>query len=442
MSVSSIPQKKSTTDIAWHDYNATSPISGKKDRPDKDVLVSVDNVSKKFCRSLRKSMAYGIADLTKNLFGIRNDSTRLRTDEFWAARDISFELKRGEVLGLIGPNGSGKTTLLRLLAGIFPPDKGEITIRGRVGALIALGAGFHPHLTGRENVFLNGAILGLHHNELVEKFNEIVEFAEIAEFIDAPVSAYSSGMKVRLGFAIAAQMDPDILLIDEILAVGDVGFRAKCFNAIDRIMKRSAVIFVSHNMAQVSRSCTKIMVMDRGKIEYEGEDVASGIESFYSQFTETGSIIAGSGRAKVHRIELESNNRKKTNLVYYRENLKIHICLTVDKNVLHPNIVVSFFNKESQVVAQCNSFFDGCEFENSGDIFRCTLEMDSVEFNPGNYSIELTVTADKLGEVLFKHLNILSFRVAGPFCGFAPIIVPGQWSIDREAKNKESGERK
>lgn len=235
-----------------------------------DVVVSVKNVSKKFCKHLRRSMAYGIGDLSKNLFGIKPDSTQLRKSEFWAVNDISFELRRSEVLGLIGANGSGKSTILRLLAGILPPDAGEISVRGRVGALIAIGAGFHPHMTARENIYLNGTILGMTREEIDSKFEDIVDFAEIGDFLEAPVSTYSSGMRVRLGFSIAAYMEPDVAFIDEVLAVGDFAFRQKCSARINEIRNKAAVILVSHNMRDILMLCTRTIVMDKGKVVCQG----------------------------------------------------------------------------------------------------------------------------------------------------------------------------
>ena len=189
-----------------------------------DVLVKVEGVSKKFCRNLKRSLWYGVKDISSELFGSTKNS-QLRPKEFWAVDDVSFELKRGECLGLIGHNGAGKSTLLKMLNGLIKPDKGKITMKGRIGALIELGAGFNPILTGRENIYNNGAVLGFSKKEIDAKFDAIIEFAEIDDFIDTPVQNYSSGMKVRLGFAVAAQMEPDVLIIDEVLAVGDVGFR-------------------------------------------------------------------------------------------------------------------------------------------------------------------------------------------------------------------------
>jgi len=222
----------------------SSDISIQNQVNDESTVVSVRNVSKKFCKSLRRSMYYGITELSKNMAGVKPESATLKKDEFWAIKNVSFELKKGEVLGIIGPNGSGKSTLLRLLTGIFPPDKGEIIIQGRVGALIAIGAGFHPHLTGLENIYLNGTILGMRRHEIDSKYKDIVEFSELEDFIKAPVSTYSSGMRVRLGFAIATAVKPDILIIDEILAVGDVGFRTKAMNRIREFTENSVVILL------------------------------------------------------------------------------------------------------------------------------------------------------------------------------------------------------
>ena len=209
-----------------------------------DVQVRVEFVSKKFCLDLKRSLCYGFLYDVSDLLGRHGSEQNLRRGEFWAVNDVSFELRRGECLGLIGRNGAGKTTLLKMLAGLIKPDRGRIEMRGRVGALIALGAGFNPILTGRENIYVSGAVLGLRKKEIDAKYNDIVDFAEIGASIDAPVHNYSSGMQVRLGFAVATAIQPDILLLDEVLSVGDAQFRAKCFQRIGKILSRSAVIFL------------------------------------------------------------------------------------------------------------------------------------------------------------------------------------------------------
>ena len=231
-------------------------------------------------------------DATKSMFGFPIENVDLRKKEFWALQDINFELKRGETLGLIGQNGSGKTTLLRLINGIFPPDKGKITINGRIGALIAVGAGFHPHMTGRENIYLNGTILGMTKVELKRKLDDIIDFAEIGEFIDSPVATYSSGMTVRLGFAIAIHCEPEIVLLDEILAVGDAKFQRKCLNKIKDLRndKDVSFILVSHNMQNIEAMCSTILFIDKGTQVLAG--IPQEVIPYYELFLSSGNNIA------------------------------------------------------------------------------------------------------------------------------------------------------
>src|SRR5690606_25354017 len=190
---------------------------------EKEILVDVQNVSKKFSLDLKTSLRYGATDILKGTLGMKIEK-KLRKKEFWAVQDVSFKLRRGECIGLIGHNGAGKSSLLKVLNGLYAPDKGQIVMRGKVGALIELGAGFNPILSGRENIYNNAAVLGFSKKEVDQKIQSIIDFSEIEDFIDMPVQNYSSGMKVRLGFAVAAHLEPDILIIDEVLAVGDLGF--------------------------------------------------------------------------------------------------------------------------------------------------------------------------------------------------------------------------
>ncbi len=232
-----------------------------------ETVIKVDHLSKKYCKELRHTMLYGIQDIARNAIGLSSDSGRIRDGEFWALDDVSFEIKRGETLGIIGANGSGKTTLLKLLNGILMPDKGRIEIRGKVGALIEIGAGFHPMLTGRENIYVNGAILGMSKKEIDKKFDEISDFSGIGDFIDTPVKHYSSGMYVRLGFAIAVHCEPDILVIDEVLAVGDIQFQIKCFRKAAEFKEMGkTIILVTHDMGAIQRHTGRVILLDRGLI--------------------------------------------------------------------------------------------------------------------------------------------------------------------------------
>ncbi len=237
-----------------------------------ETVVKVEGLHKKFCRHLKRSMFYGALDVARNMMGVNTDSSYLRKSEFWALKDVNCELRTGETLGIIGINGSGKSTLLRMITGIFTPDMGRIEVRGRISSLIAVGAGFHPHMTGRENIYLNGIILGMSRKEIDRKFDQIVDFSEIEDFLEAPVATYSSGMKVKLGFSIAMFCEPDILLVDEVLSVGDLSFRNKSLRQMAEYRKKAnAIIFVSHSLEQVSKLCNRVIVLNKGELVYDGE---------------------------------------------------------------------------------------------------------------------------------------------------------------------------
>lgn len=271
-----------------------------------DVLVRLENVSKKFCRDLKKSLWYGVQDITNELLG-RNGGFRnacLRPKEFWALKDISFQLRKGESLGLIGRNGAGKSTLLKLLNGLIKPNEGRIIVRGRMGALIELGTGFNPILTGRENIYVNAALLGLSKRRVDRNINEIIDFAEIDEFIDTPVQSYSSGMRVRLGFAIAAHLDPDVLLVDEVLAVGDMAFQRKCISHMLKYLENGGVlVLVSHNLHLIQSMCKRCLLLDRGKVDFEGI-VTDGVKRYF----ETQNSSYGYGLATESQVELSEDN--------------------------------------------------------------------------------------------------------------------------------------
>lgn len=243
--------------------------------------IRAESLSKKFGLTLRQSMRYGLRDVASSLFGKPTPTEVLREGEFWAVHDISFELRPGEALGVMGVNGSGKTTLLRILNGVYAPDAGRVSMRGRVGALIAAGAGFAPMLSGRENVYVNGALLGLSSGEIDGLMDEIIAFSELGELIDLPVKNYSSGMYVRLGFAIAAFSRPDILLMDEVLAVGDLNFQKKCYDHILELKRNgTSIILVSHAPGSIWAVCDRGLFIHKGDLKVAGttEDVIRAYE--------------------------------------------------------------------------------------------------------------------------------------------------------------------
>lgn len=269
-------------------------------------------------------MLYGSLDISRNMFGIPYNTDELRKGEFWALDDVSFSIKKGEAIGILGQNGSGKTTLLRLLCGIFPPDKGEVAVRGRISALIAVGAGFHPLMSGKENIFLNGTILGMSKKQIRKKYDSIVEFADIGDFLQAPVATYSSGMRVRLGFSIAIHAVPEVLLIDEILAVGDVYFQRKCFEKFYEIKEQgTAIILVSHSIHNLERTCERGILMHHGQDRYQGamrECVKEymRIVNDRNMQSEDGAYTVGIGNVEFSNVYVYEENgyKNKTDIEY------------------------------------------------------------------------------------------------------------------------------
>lgn len=242
-----------------------------------DVVISIENLGKKYqLRHEAQERYVALRDVitrrVKGLFRRGPKVSNRKTEDFWALKDISFEIKRGDVVGIIGRNGAGKSTLLKILSRITEPSVGRVRIRGAVASLLEVGTGFHPELTGRENIFLNGAILGMSKNDIKRKFDEIVAFAEVERFLDTPIKRYSSGMSVRLAFAVAAHLEPEILVIDEVLAVGDAAFQKRCMGKMGEVAKNEGrtVLFVSHQMAAVENLCKTGVLLERGQIVEKG----------------------------------------------------------------------------------------------------------------------------------------------------------------------------
>ena len=267
---------------------------------------------RRLCPGAADEAVAGSAEATHGNGDCADVSPRLEGDHFWALKDVSFEVQPGEVVGIIGRNGAGKSTLLKILSRITEPTAGRVELRGRVGSLLEVGTGFHPELTGRENIYLNGSILGMSRREIQRKFDEIVAFAEIEDFLDTPVKRYSSGMYVRLAFAVAAHLEPEILIVDEVLAVGDAAFQQKCLGKMQTIAGHGrTVLFVSHNTAAVQRLCTKTMLIKAGRLVFEG-CTAEALQRYAQETTALGSSDlslrsdrGGDGRLRVRAIRVE-----------------------------------------------------------------------------------------------------------------------------------------
>lgn len=397
-----------------------------------EVLVKVEGLSKKFCKDLKTSLWYGVKDLFSGITGRHNDG-KLRPKEFWAVKDISFELKRGECLGLIGHNGAGKSTLLKILNGLINPDEGKITIKGRVGALIELGAGFNPILSGRENIYNNGAILGFTKKEIDDKIEEIIDFSEIREFIDMPVQNYSSGMRVRLGFAVAAQMEPDVLIIDEVLAVGDLGFVLKCFKTIDKILPKTAIVFVSHSMPMVSRICTQIILLHKGEAISKGSDVATAIDKYYTRFANNDSnIVFDDSTLSLNHIKIVNAESYENGIpqLKWGTDINLHFKFTIKNRRDVPQFVISVFDKEQRPIAVFTRNQSEHDLSIRDDSVEFTLLHTNLQMSKGMYSINLAALERETKIPILRINGVLSFQILHKDEVWQPFLLEADYYSD------------
>ncbi|OWV92178.1 sugar ABC transporter ATP-binding protein [Rhizobium sp. R635] len=409
--------------------------------------IRAEGVSKKFGLTLRQSMKYGMRDVGRKLVGRSSTTDVLREGEFWAVNDVGFELHRGEALGIMGVNGCGKTTLLRILNGVYAPDKGRVEVRGRVGALIAAGAGFAPMLTGRENVYVNGALLGLSTKEIDGLMDEIIAFSELGEFIDLPVKNYSSGMFVRLGFAIAAMSRPDILLMDEVLAVGDLNFQKKCYDHILQLKRNgTAIILVSHAPGAIWAVCDRGLFLDRGKVHVDGpiEDVIRAYDDQNSknarksdiQFSQAEAHAQQAGELQAAAGPLgQSEKRPGTGDVICTDFRVLSVngdgqvselefrqpfIIEVDVTVIRP--VENFILRVVLDAVHYRSIVTLDNYEQGSPIpllqpgkYTFKIEVPNQNFRPGAYAFNVSVVSKHVGTHLFlwwkcAHLVVLSPR--------------------------------
>jgi len=406
-----------------------------------DVLVRVENVSKRFCRSLKRSLWYGLQDLGSELGGRRHGGggglpqssadVQLRPDEFWAVKDVSFELRRGECIGLLGRNGAGKSTLLKMLNGLIKPDKGAIRMKGRVGALIELTAGMNPVLTGRENIYVSGQVLGLTKSEVELNIEDIIAFAEIDEFIDMPVQNYSSGMTVRLGFAIASQMSPDILIIDEVLAVGDTGFKIKCLNRIHKMLDHSAVVFVSHSMPFVSRLCTHALVLEKGRNVLYTDDIGEGINAYNQAFDSPLPSTSGTGGISVKTIYCNGQSIDKKLVIPFGDPLLIQIVLAANVTFSNLRMRIQIWNQDQIPVADLvNHDYQTFTWENTLNEAMISVNLPSIRFAPGCHSATIYIARAEPLEVLCRVENAFSFIVGNHLSTGCHIFLPAKYQKD------------
>jgi lipopolysaccharide transport system ATP-binding protein len=373
-----------------------------------------------------------------NLFGGRTKSEP--TSTFWALKDVSFDVRRGDVVGIIGRNGAGKSTLLKVLSRITEPTEGQADIHGRVGSLLEVGTGFHPELTGRENVFLNGAILGMKRAEILRKFDQIVTFAEVEKFIDTPVKYYSSGMYMRLAFAVAAHLEPEILVVDEVLAVGDAKFQKKCLGTMNEIARGGrTVLLVSHNMQTIATLCRTVLCLHNGRVDFFGP-VSEGIARYYATTdSRTGDAVdpsrrPGSGAARFVSVEAIRSQFRPEEAKRFRFRVRRN-----DPTMRRCFLSAHLVNQADQIICQCDSRFVETELLFGGDEVAGELTIRLPWLKPGEYAVDFFLMDGRAG-VVDRHERACFFDVFPvlPYSGSAPedsmshglVLGDFEWSMD------------
>ncbi|RUT07186.1 ABC transporter ATP-binding protein [Dulcicalothrix desertica PCC 7102] len=363
-----------------------------------DTVIRVRNLGKKYVIGHKQEGGYtSLRDvLTNRTKALLNPSqfkskTRSHKDEFWALKDLSFDIKQGDKVGVIGRNGAGKSTLLKVLSRITEPTKGRINVKGRIASLLEVGTGFHPELTGRENMYLNGAILGMSKAEIQQKFDEIVAFAEVEKFLDTPVKRYSSGMYVRLAFAVAVHLEPEILVIDEVLAVGDAQFQKKCLNKMSEVAKQGrTILFVSHNMSAIRSLCNVGLVLSKGTLKDIGEITEvtdrylADVERFNLSNTE---VETKSFYVKEVKVYTSASPVLKT---FDLANIKV--AFSGKEDVIEPDVYISICSLDGHRIVGMNfRDFQEIPLLAAGKVAEVTFSIDSLPLLPGQYQLEVQI---------------------------------------------------
>ena len=383
-----------------------------------DTVIEVEQLTKKFCRDLKQALWYGVHDILAEL-AVRNGSSKpsLRKNEFYALRSVSFQVRRGECVAFLGPNGAGKSTLLKMISGLLRPDAGTIRLRGRIGALIALGTGFNPILTGRENIYVNAAVLGLSKLEVDARLDEIIDFSEIPAFIDAPVQSYSSGMKVRLGFSVAAHLRPEILLVDEVLAVGDVGFRMKCYQHILKLIDDgTSIVLVSHNVHQLSRVSNRAIVLGGGEKRFDGP-LMEGISCYQSLLQsqlDAGHHHRKKQKARIEAVELVDENDSVRTQFQTGETLRVRITLGAAEAVRGGRIIANVESPSAGILGAFSTPYTNFQFDIDPQQTVIQLSLPDVPLLVGTYNINLNLYGPEITDVYDRRVPGASFDIVGP----------------------------
>jgi len=392
----------------------------------RDIVVTFSHVSKRY--ELHRKLARA---------ALFNDAKR--GDTFWALRDMSFEIERGATIGLIGPNGAGKSTILKILSRVTVPTEGSFAVKGRLGALIEVGAGFHPELTGRENVYMNGAILGMRKREIDAKFDEIVAFSEVEKFLDTPLKFYSNGMMVRLGFAVAAHIDPDVLLVDEVLAVGDTAFQAKCLNKIAELKEQDrTIVLVSHAMPSILQHSSRVLWIDHGTIQAYGdpdETVESYLRTVHTHGTEATEELTAPSDSPIHitRVTVRNADGHANGSLKYGEPASVDIVYTVTQPVDDPVMSLTFHDVRDFPLGGLTSRFDGIRLDASQGSSTVRLILSPVLFTRGSYGVTVAIQDSRIQRYMDMRPRAATFMVDGPSVASREVsghfVLPHRWEL-------------
>ena len=402
-----------------------------------DIVLGFDQVSKRY--RLRRgwhfsSVGEAIGRLRRRVRAGNGTSA----DFFWALHDVTFQIRRGESVGLIGSNGAGKSTTLKILSRVTVPTTGTFSAVGRIGALIEVGAGFHFDLTGRENVFLNGAIMGMSRREVESKFNSIVSFAEIERFIDTPIKYYSSGMAVRLGFAVAAHINPDILLVDEVLAVGDAAFQAKCLNKLAELREQAkTIVLVSHNMTNIIQHCNRVVWLDRGTVHAVGdpetivEEYLRAVSPSAPTTRSADSMIDGDAPVRIVSVVARNHRGEMNEPLVYGAPAALEVEYEVVGPVVDPVLGITFENANGQALGGLTSRFAGMKLDVSQPRGTVRLVLDPVIFTRGLYKLSVSLQDERLQRFYDVWSRSTTFSVEGPSLASREVaghvIYPHRW---------------
>jgi lipopolysaccharide transport system ATP-binding protein len=417
------------------------------------TAIRFDHVSKKF--ALRRERPHSFQELFLNLVRLRGRSSR--PEPYWVLTDVSFELQKGEVVGFIGPNGAGKSTVLKLMSRIIEPTSGRVEVNGRLGALLELGAGFHPDLTGRENIFLNGSILGLSHDRIRQKLDQIIDFAELDMFIDVPVKHYSSGMYVRLGFSIAVHTDPEIVLIDEVLAVGDARFQHKCLDTIAELRREGlAIVLVSHDLGSIQSLCEKAIWLEDGQIQASGQP-SDVVMSYLNRVADEENLDSrsllpkldignrwGTGKVQVTGVELLDGKGQPSRVFLTGTCLEIRLHYTSAEQVEDPIFGISIHHQNGMLVCGPNTSFSDVRISVLQGEGVLAYHIPSLSLLEGTYQVSVSCHKRDDTEMYDYHDRAYSFRI---FPGkslerYGFITTNGQWQTGQASPGTCASRRK